>query len=612
MAKTQIPGHDKISKPTCTIVMGTGKESDVTATYSVVSCMVRNGVNRIPVAEVVIYDGSRPKRDFPLSIEERFIPGKATATIKLGYKGKEEVVFTGVIMSQSIKSPLDGPSTLKMELRDPIIKSTIVRKNKYFADLKDSEIIKNIMDTYSGVGEIDVTTAKHKEMVQYYCTDWDFVLSRAEANGMLVLFRTKDVGARKLKKGFNFKKPEFAAVSKNSEKEDSLKLTFGDNIVEIEADMDARDQYESVTGHFWDYSKQSVVKENSPVSTELVSPEEGDVTGKKLSDVLAAGTYLQQTGAKLLDEELQAWSEAKMLRSRMAKIKGRVRIYGTNVVEPGDVIVLDGLGGNFNKNAYVSEVIHSFSADSTWYTDIRFGYSDDWFYERYQNIMTKPASGLLPGIHGLMTGIVTDFEDKEGGEFRVRVTIPLIDKDDKGVWARVSAADAGPARGVVIRPEKEDEVLLGFINGDPRDPIILGVLYSKNRAIPAGLEADEKNTKKGWVTLGETKFLIDDTADKQKVTVETKKKNTIIISDADKSITIMDQNKNKIVMDDKGITIESDKDITMKAKGKITMTGQKDVTAESKTGKLIAKGSTGAEVTTSGKAVLKGSIVNIN
>jgi Rhs element Vgr protein len=587
-ASTIIPGHDKLSRPSFTILAG---GVDVTAKYGIVSVMVSKRVNRITIAEVVLHDGSAAKRDFELSNKEDFIPG-VEVTIKAGYAQIEKVVFKGIIVKQSIKAPLKSSSTLMLELKDKSVKMTINRKNKYFADKTDSDIMKSVIQGAGLQADVESTTISHKEMVQYYATDWDFVMSRAEANGLMVYTEEGKVSV---------KKPDFAI------KGDSLNLTYGDNIVDIEAEMDARDEYGNVVAKDWDYSKQEVVEKKA--TAPVIPKEEGNISGKKQSDVLGVEEYLLQHPGKLLDGELTAWASAKLLRSRMAKIKGRVRIYGTNAVVPGDMINLDGIGKRFNGPAFVSTVVHSYGVNNTWYTDIGFGYAQEWFYEKYETIIDKPSSGLLPGMNGLLTGVVTDIVDQEGGEFRVRVRIPLIDPGDKGVWARIVAADAGSDRGILIRPEKDDEVILGFVNDDPRDPVILGMLYSKKNKVPEKLTPDKDNKMKGWITKGGTEITINDKD--QIITVITKGKNSIVIDDKAKSITLEDQNKNKIVMDDKGILLDTPKDLNLKAKGKINIEATKDATVKSNM-KFKASGTSGSEVSSSGQTVIKGSILKLN
>lgn len=585
---TNISGHGKLGNPTFTIMIG---GVDVTSKYGIASFMVHKQVNRVPVAEVVLYDGSQAEQKFELSNKTDFIPG-ATVIIKGGYEMEEKVLFEGIVTKHAIKAPLNGASTLMLELRDKCVKMTINRKNKYYADKLDSQIISTLTGDAGVSGTVTPTTVLHKEMVQYYATDWDFMLSRAEANGLFVLVNDGKV---------NVTKPLFTVLPTG------LNLVYGDNMVDFEAEMDARDEYGDVTAKNWDYSKQEVTEKKATAPT---FKEEGNITGKKESDVLGVSEYLLQHPGKVEDAELTAWATSKLLRSRLAKIKGRVRIYGTSAVKPGDMIKLGGVGDRFNGPAFVSSVLHSFSVNSTWYTDINFGFSQEWFYEQYDSIVDRPASGLLPAVNGLVTGIVTDIVDQEGGEFRVRVRIPLIDKGDKGVWARIVSADAGNERGILIRPEKDDEVIMGFVNDDPRDPVILGMLYSKKNKVPSDLTPDKDNKMKGWITKSKIKFLIDDK--KKIVKIETPGKNTIIIDDDKKSITLQDQNKNKIVMDDKGVLIDTPKDFVVKAKGKITLDATQDISASSKSGKAVVKGTSSAELSASGTTTVKGALLKLN
>lgn len=583
-----LKGHKALGSPTFTVLIN---GVDVTAKYGVVSLMINRRVNRVPVAEVVLYDGDAARGEFPLSDKVDFIPGKEV-TIKGGYKKDEKVIFKGIIIKHSIKAPLNAPSTLMLELRDKSVKMTINRKNKYYNDKLDSQIISSITGDNGVKGKVDPTKVLYEEMVQYYCTDWDFVVSRAEANGMLVIADDGKV---------NVQAPLFVP------KGDSLMLKYGDNIVDFEAEMDARQDYKNVKAVKWDYSKQEVVEKKA---TPPVMKEEGNITGEDESKVLGVDEYLLQHAGKLEDQELTAWASSKLLRSRMAKIKGRVRIYGVNNVKPGDVVTLQGVGKRFNGIAFVSGVLHSFSINSTWYTDILFGFAQEWFYEQYDNINDAPSAGLLPAMNGLVTGIVTDIVDQKGGEFRVRVRIPLIDKGEKGVWARIVSADAGKDRGILIRPEKDDEVIMGFVNDDPRDAVILGMLYSKKNKVPSDLTPDKDNKIKGWITKSKIKFLIDDK--KKIVTIETPGKNKIVINDDKKSITLEDQNKNKIVMDDKGVLIDTPKDFVVKAKGKITLEATKDLSASSKSGKAVIKGTSSAELSASGTTTVKGSLLKLN
>ena len=44
-----------------------------------------------------------------------------------------------------------------------------------------------LLVTPGNAGELAEATTEHPELIQYYCTDWDFILSRADSNGFWIL-----------------------------------------------------------------------------------------------------------------------------------------------------------------------------------------------------------------------------------------------------------------------------------------------------------------------------------------------------------------------------------------------------------------------------------------
>jgi uncharacterized protein involved in type VI secretion and phage assembly len=212
---------------------------------------------------------------------------------------------------------------------------------------------------------------------------------------------------------------------------------------------------------------------------------------------------------------------------------------------------------------------------------------------------------VIPRSSGLEIGIVKALEDDPDGEFRVQVYIPTM-ADDTGIWARMAQLDAGDNRGTFFRPEIEDEVIVGFVNNDPRAPVILGCLHSSSK--PAPIEPTDNNHEKGIVTRSEMKLHFDD--EKKDIVIETPKGNVIKISEDEGGILIEDENSNKMEMTSDGIAIESAADLTIKATGDVTIEGV-NVSLEAQA-QFKAEGAAGAELSTSGTAVVKGSLVQIN
>ncbi|MEX0769189.1 MAG: type VI secretion system tip protein VgrG [Balneolaceae bacterium] len=578
-----IPTQAETDLPTFTVLV---EGEDIGGNFGIMGIMVSKSVNRIPKARIVLGDGDVAGGDFKISSSDVFLPGKEVE-IKGGYHNIEDTVFKGIIIGHSIKARENKNSILQIDLRDPSVKMTVGRQNRYFEEVNDSEVIEELINEYGLDNEVEETTVQHREMVQYYTTDWDFMIARADVNGKLVFVDDGKI---------EVKKPDLG-------QEPILNLAYGDNVISFEAGMDARDQYSASNSHSWNYTRQEMIEEEGE---DPGLNEQGNVPAGDLAEVIGLESWRQQHSGKVEDTELKAWSDSKMLKSRLAKVKGRVRITGFSDIKPGHVIQLEGFGDRFDGPAFVSSIHHHKSADEAWHTDIEFGLEQEWFINKYDDIVARQASGLVPPIHGLQIGVVTNLHEDPDGEDRIKVRMPVIDPQNEGVWARMISLDAGDGRGIVFRPEVGDEVIVGCVNDDPRDPVILGMVHSSE--YPSPLPAEEENNEKGIVTRSELKLMFDD--DKKSITVETPDGNKWVLSDDESVIRIEDSNGNKISLTEDGISIESAGDLSLKASGDVTIEGTN--ISGSATASFKADGGSGAELTSNGQTVVKGSLVSIN
>ncbi|MFT3823197.1 MAG: type VI secretion system tip protein VgrG [Chitinophagaceae bacterium] len=558
----------------------------------IVSIAVHKEVNKIPWAKIVIQDGDVAAEDFTVSNQDTFKPGN-TIEIQAGYHSNESPIFKGIIVKHGIRILRDRHSLLEIECRDVVMKLTAGKKNKYFLSdngQKDTDVIEEILNSYSIQADVtaDAADASYKEVVQYYSTDWDFIVTRAEASGKLVMADDGVVAV---------KKPDFTQAP-------VALLQYGGNLLELEAMMDATNQYAGVSAAGWSYANQELSEQDAiaPVITE-----EGNISGSELADVLGLDQYKLRHSGKANDQELRSWASAQLLKSKLSKIKGRVKFLGFGDVKPGNLVELQGVGDRFNGTAFVAAVRHHIS-DGNWYTEIQVGLSTRWFAQE-EDVTALPASGLLPGISGLQIGIVTQLENDPDGEHRIQVRVPVIDAAADGIWARVACVDAGNERCSYFRPEVNDEVIVGFINDDPRHAIVLGMLNSSAKPVPTDVfpEKDDNHIK-GFSTRSKLKFTFDD--DKKIITLETPAGNKAMLDDDSGRILLQDQSGNKITMNSDGITIESAKDIMLKAAQNISAKAVK-IAAEADS-EFSAKGNGKAALESSGQTEIKGGIVKIN
>jgi Rhs element Vgr protein len=575
----------------------------VPGNFEIVSIDIESRVNRITSATLVFNDGHMPASDFPASNTEHFKPGNEI-TIRAGYGSPSDTLFSGIVVKHAVRIGANNAARLVIEAKDKAVAMTVGRKNKCFVDSKDSDIITSLISTVSDLTPVvTATTPTYKELVQYHCSDWDFMVARAELNGMLVFLDAGKV---------TVSEPDGNAAP-------VLTVTYGKDIMDFNAEMDAHTQYSKVETASWDPATQKIT-----VATATPQPltAQGDITGSTLAEVLSPETLRLQSNATLSTDMLSGWAKAQQLKSELARIRGHVSFQGNSAAKIGALLELAGVGNRFNGNVFISGVRHTLS-DGNWTTRVEFGLHATWFSERH-DLATPPASGLTAGINGLQIGVVMKLDADPEGQHKVQVDLPLMGGGNgvSSVWARLAKFYGSSGFGAFFIPEVGDEVILGFINDDPSNPVILGSLYSSKHKPPYDLS--KENNRKAIVTREKLRLIFDE--DTKKITLVTPAKNTIVICDDTKSILIQDQTSNKIELTTSGISIDSPKDISITAKGKITIDAVGNVAVSSKanitedalnithTAKVgfTAKGNATAEVSAGATTTIKGAMVLIN
>jgi Rhs element Vgr protein len=566
----------------------------INASYQILSITVLKEINRLPSAKIVLRDGDASKQDFEISNTNDFVPGK-TIKIDMGRDGTDEQVFKGIIVKHAIKIKENGNTELQIDCRDEVVRMTIGRHSRYYKDMKDSEIFDQLIGNYKGLtSDAEVTNLSHKELVQHHISDWDFMLLRAEANAALVMVNDGKVTICKLK-------TNGAPV---------LDVQYGSSILELEAEMDMRSQWPMVVATSWDYKGQQLFSaETNTVSnfTEL-----GNISGNTLSDSNIAGPYQMHHSGHLQEQELQSWADGLMLRSRLSKIRGSAKFAGFAAIKPGDIVTLGGLGDRFNGSTPVTAVCQEIVGGS-WDTRIQFGLDAGRYAFVYNDLHDAPAGGLVGAVNGLQIGIVTELENDPDEQDRIKVRIPVINNNEDGIWMRLACMDAGKDRGCFFRPEIDDEVIVGFINDDPREAVVLGMLNSS--AKPAPLRAQNANHEKGITTRSKMHIHFND--ETKTITIDTPAGNKITLDESGKQIQIMDQNSNKITMLPDGIKLESMKEIMIKAGTALTIEAETTMSLKApnisvKADAEIKLEGTTAKLASQGPNVISGLPVKIN
>lgn len=596
----------------------TSNGSPIPDTYLVFEISVTKALNKIPTATFRIQDGEMADQELPATDSDTFVPG-TEIEIQAGYNSTNATIFKGIVVSMRLVLDDEDGTVLEVVCKDKAVQMTVGRKNAYYLNMTDSDVISQIIGNYSGVTPtVTATTAQNAELVQYYSTDWDFMMTRADLNGMVAVVDQNTVTIQK------------PATSSSP----VLSLTYGQDIIEFNAELNSMSQLASSTATSWDYSTQAIVQSTGSAPTVN---SQGNITASTLSSVMNVTAYALQSFGSVVQDDLQVWADTQLLKAALSRITGSVTFAGSSLVNPGTTVTLAGVSERFNGTAYVSGVSHRLE-EGEWLTSIDFGLEEEWFSEKTAS-QGSGASGLIPGVAGLMNGVVKQLDQDPNGEYRIMLTLPLMQNDGEGIWARMSTFYATNGKGIFFVPEIGDEVIVGFLNNDPRFPIVLGSLYSSSRTSPDDLTAE--NYTKAIITNSECKIQFDD--QNKVITITTPGNNQMVYSDQDKGITITDQSSNKITMNTDGITIQdkNNNKITLSSGGielntpsdiKLTATGNiqltptgnaqisatGDVTASgmgvslSANSSFKASGMASTEVSSTGTTTVKGTMVMIN
>ena len=322
--------------------------------------------------------------------------------------------------------------------------------------------------------------------------------------------------------------------------------------------------------------------------------------------------------------EAKAVAQALAQQADATEVFARGTAKSTPTLVPGKTVKIENMGTKVSGSYYVTSVEHTFGEGGPGVTT-RFTAGNK-LPVGLADLLGGGNGGAAPwGTMGLVAGVVTNIEDPDKAG-RVKVKFPSLSAADESNWARVVSVGAGPTRGIEFLPEVNDEVMVGFEQGDLRYPVVLGGVWSKKNKPPIAETASTVKMRTIQTRLGHMIQLQDGDDDAKKA---------ITITLADKKTKLnLAQDKIELEANSKPITIKSGSaSIEFDASGNVTIKGTK-VTIEATGDAAInganvkvagkanveltanaqfkASGNAGANLETSAIAVVKGSMVKIN
>lgn len=203
-----------------------------------------------------------------------------------------------------------------------------------------------------------------------------------------------------------------------------------------------------------------------------------------------------------------------------------------------------------------------------------------------------PMAGRFVGMYLAEVVSAVDSDENLG-----RVQVRLLHHDGVGeqdgpIWAAVAVPFAGKEMGAFLIPKKGDQVLVGFVQGDPRYPVVLGGVWSHSAPPPE--QVDDEKVHVWSITSAKKSRIAIEEAETPTITLKTANQTevSVVLSDEGGGQVVIKANNATITLDSSGITLDSPSNITINAGGKLDLTAAGGVTIK------------GAQVTVNGATTI--------
>jgi phage protein D len=424
-----------------------------------------------------------------------------------------ETIFKGQIAAVEPEFTPQGV-VLSARAYDESHKLNRTKKSRTFQQMSASDMAKKVAgESGLSTGEIKSTSVVHEFFQQSNETDWDFLWRLALMHDYeVVVYDSK----------LNFRPANVAKGSASS-------LRWGENLMTFRPRMSGIQQVDTVEVRAWDPKAKKTV--NGRASSPQTTSKAGVQRSQVASD-LGGGTTVVTDRVATTAAEANEIAKATLQRMADAYYEADGVAQGDPAIKAGGKVKIEGVGTKFGGEFTVSSSTHIYRGRSGYNTQFQIsGRSARTLTE----LIRPPANREWTG--SIVVGVVTNNNDPEQ-RARVRVKYPSLSDKEESAWAPVATASSGNARGLLMLPQVDEEVVIGFEHGDSRRPIVLGSTFNgkdkpgadllQNRDGSFAVLSNEKihqHSKKDFEIKSDQKMIVEITQD-EKTTVKGKSEHT--------------------------------------------------------------------------------------
>jgi phage protein D len=377
------------------------------------------------------------------------------------------------------------------------------RKTRTFQQVSASDMVRKIAGENGLTPKVEATNVVHEFFQQSNETDWNFAWRLALMHDYEVVVSDTTMEFRPANKAAG------AAVV----------LRWQDNMVSFRPRMSGVQQVQTVNVRAWDpKNKQAVTGSASGATTS----SKAGVDRSKVANDLGGGTTVVTDRVAANNGEANAIAKSTLNRTADSFYEADGVAFGDPKIKAGTTVKVEGVGQNFSGEFVVTSSTHSYRGVTGYQTSFQIsGRSSRTLLELIRQPEDRDWSASL------VVGVVTNNNDPEQLG-RVRVKYPSLSDSEESAWARIATPSAGNARGLLMLPQANEEVIVGFEHGDPRRPIVVGSLFNgrdkpgpdllQNRDGSFAMLSNEKahmHTKKDFEIKSDQNMVVEITKDEK-------------------------------------------------------------------------------------------------
>jgi len=489
--------------------------------------------------------------------------------VHLGYGADLVPAFLGEIAAVEPSFPQDGPPTIQVTGYD---KSFKLRRNQpeptTYTTTTDSLVAARIALENGLIPVVDPTPELPEDITQKE-SDFAFLKARAQRYHF-------DVYVEWDRLHFQFPRPQFAAHV----------LEWGRNL----SSFTGRISSAGLAGLevIRDYNQelaQSIYA--AAIAVDLDSGNLLERLGGAATDLLTSLVRSEFRKHSVKNPFDAAKLAAALLADLLEGLyEGQGSCVGLPALAAGKYVEIRGVGKRFSGTYRVRKVTHRLDSSGlrTDFVISQSGQSSLVGVLR-DNVVEMPSTKQEQKFYGVLVGEVLDNHElaaapPEAPLCRVKVQFPDLSDNVVTKWAPCVQPAAGADSGFYALPDKGDQVLVAFKNGDFGQPYVLGSLWNA-KSRPPETNLDGTNTRRVIKTKGGHTIAFDDSAQ-------------------GKSLTVRDSLGSEVVLDSLtgAVSVSAKGDLTLSARGKISISSTTgDVTLQAAGGATtVAISKTGVDV----------------